>query len=210
MMNRLLPIAVAAIAILAYATVMLVIVPGIQIRTQAPPAGLVPYTKQQLDGRQQYVSLGCVYCHSQQPRSYEHTLADAAQGWGRPAVAADYAYDRPHQLGTMRTGPDLLNVGARLPSAEWHLTHLYQPRAVFDWSVMPAYPFLFEEKDQAQANDVVVKLPPEFRPQGKVVVARQEALDLVAYLQSLDRSYPVDGDMNAVRDQGFAKLRSAR
>ena len=210
MMNRLLPIAVGAIAILAYATVMLVIVPGIQIRTQAPPAGLVPYTKQQLDGRQQYVSLGCVYCHSQQPRSYEHTLADAAQGWGRPAVAADYVYDRPHQLGTMRTGPDLLNVGARLPSAEWHLTHLYQPRAIFDWSVMPAYPFLFEEKDQAQADDVVVKLPPGFRPQGKVVVARQEALDLVAYLQSLDRSYPVDCDMNAVRDQGFAKLRSAR
>jgi cytochrome c oxidase cbb3-type subunit II len=210
MMNRLLPIAVGAIAILAYATVMLVIVPGIQIRSQEPPAGLVPYTKQQLDGRQQYVSMGCVYCHSQQPRSYEHTLADAAQGWGRPAVAADYVYDRPHQLGTMRTGPDLLNVGARLPSAEWHLTHLYQPRAIFDWSVMPAYPFLFEEKDKADVGDVVVKLPPQFRPEGKIVVARKEALDLVAYLKSLDRSYPVDGDRNAVRDQGFAKPRTAR
>jgi cytochrome c oxidase cbb3-type subunit II len=210
MMNRLLPISVGAIAILAYATVMLVIVPGMQIRSQDPPAGLVPYTKQQLDGRQQYVSMGCVYCHSQQPRSYEHTLADAAQGWGRPAVAADYVHDRPHQLGTMRTGPDLLNVGARLPSAEWHLTHLYQPRASFEWSVMPAYPFLFEEKDRAEPNDVVVKLPPAFRPEGKVVVARQAALDLVAYLQSLDRSYPVDGDSNAVRDQGFARPRSAR
>lgn len=210
MMNRLLPIAVGAIAILAYATVMLVIVPGMQIRTQQPPAGLQPYTEQQLAGRQQYVSLGCVYCHSQQPRSYEHTLADAAQGWGRPAVAADYVHDRPHQLGTMRTGPDLLNVGARLPSAEWHLTHLYQPRAIFDWSVMPSYPFLFEEKDQAGPGEVVVKLPAQFRPEGKVVVARQPALDLVAYLQSLDRSYPVDGDMNAVRDQGFAKPRSAK
>lgn len=210
MMNRLLPISVGAIAILAYATVMLVIVPGIQIRTQDPPPGLVPYTKQQLDGRQQYVSMGCVYCHSQQPRSYEHTLADAAQGWGRPSVAADYVYDRPHQLGTMRTGPDLLNVGARLPSAEWHLTHLYQPRAIFDWSVMPAYPFMFEEKDKADAGDVVVKLPPQFRPEGKIVVAKKEALDLVAYLQSLNRSYPVDGDAKAVRDHGFAKPRSVR
>lgn len=210
MMNRLLPIAVGALAILAYATVMLVIVPGIQIRTQDPPAGLLPYTKQQLDGRQQYVSMGCVYCHSQQPRSYEHSLADAAQGWGRPAVAADYVYDRPHQLGTMRTGPDLLNVGARLPSAEWHLTHLYQPRAIFDWSVMPAYPFMFEEKDKAEPGDVVVKLPPQFRPEGKVVVAKKEALDLVAYLRSLNRSYPVNGEMNAVRDQGFAKPRSDR
>lgn len=210
MMNRLLPIAVGAIAILAYATLMLVVIPGMQIRAQEPPAGLMPYTRQQLDGRQQYISMGCVYCHSQQPRSYEHTLADAAQGWGRPAVAADYAFDRPHQLGTMRTGPDLFNVGARLPSAEWHLTHLYQPRAIFDWSVMPSYPFLFEEKEQAGPGDVVVKLPPQFRPAGKVVVARQSALDLVAYLQSLDRSYGVDGDMNAVRDQGFAKPRSAR
>ncbi|MHB1121409.1 MAG: cbb3-type cytochrome c oxidase subunit II [Ramlibacter sp.] len=209
-MNRLLPIAVGAIAILAYATVMLVIVPGMQIRTQAAPAGLVPYTEQQLAGRQQYVSMGCVYCHSQQPRSYEHTLADAAQGWGRPAVAADYVYDRPHQLGTMRTGPDLLNVGARLPSAEWHLTHLYQPRAIFDWSVMPSYPFLFEEKERAAPGDVVVKLPAQFRPGQKVVIARQSALDLVAYLQSLDRSYPVGGDMNSVRDQGFAKPRSAQ
>lgn len=205
MMNRLLPIAVGAIAILAFATLMLVILPGIQIRTEEAPAGLQPYTAQELAGRQQYVNLGCVYCHSQQPRSHEQTLADAAQGWGRPSVAADYVYDRPHQLGTMRTGPDLLNVGARLPSADWHLTHLYQPRAIFDWSNMPAFPFLFEEKVQAEPGDVVVKLPPEFRPDGKTIVARQPALDLVAYLQSLDRSYPVDNKKNAVRDQGFAK-----
>lgn len=210
MMNRVLPIAVGAIAILAFATLMLVILPGIQIRSQEAPAGLKPYTAQELAGRQQYVSLGCVYCHSQQPRSYEHTLADAAQGWGRPSVAADYVYDRPHQLGTMRTGPDLLNVGARLPSEEWHLTHLYQPRAIFGWSNMPAFPFLFEEKEQAAPGDVVVKLPPEFRPEGKVVVAKQSALDLVAYLKSLDRSYPVDDEMNAVRDHGFAKRQGDR
>ena len=210
MMNRILPIAVGAIAILAFATLMLVILPGIQIRSQEAPTGLEPYTAQELAGRQHYVSLGCVYCHSQQPRSYEHTLADAAQGWGRPSVAADYVYDRPHQLGTMRTGPDLLNVGARLPSEEWHLTHLYQPRAIFDWSIMPAYPFLFEEKAEAAPGEVVVKLPPEYRPEGKVVVAKQSALDLVAYLLSLDRSYPVDGDMNAVRDQGYAKRQGDR
>lgn len=203
-MNRLVPIFIGALAILAFATFMLVIAPGAQIREQEPARGLVPYTVQQLAGRAQYVGLGCVYCHSQQPRSPGQTLADMARGWGRAPTSADYAYDRPHQLGTMRTGPDLLNVGARLPSRDWHLTHLYQPRAIFDWSIMPAYPFLFEEKERAQAGDVVVRLDPAFRPQGKVVVARQEALDLVAYLQSLNRTYPADSESEPIRDEGYA------
>lgn len=202
-MNRLLPLAIGAIAILASATLMLVILPGIQINSHKPSEQLQPYTAREQAGRDQYVSLGCVYCHSQQPRSGSQTLADAAQGWGRASVGSDYYYDAPHQLGTMRTGPDLLNVGARLPSAEWHLTHLYQPRAIFDWSIMPAYPFLFDVKDEASPEDVVVKLPAEFRPEGKVVVARQEALDLVAYLQSLNRTYPVKGELSSMRDQGY-------
>lgn len=209
-MNRLLPLAVGAIAILALATLMLVILPGIQILGQQPSEHLQPYTERELAGRDQYVSLGCVYCHSQQPRSPDQTLADAAHGWGRPSVASDYYYDAPHQLGTMRTGPDLLNVGARLPSAEWHLTHLYQPRAIFDWSIMPAYPFLFETKDQATSDDVVVKLPVEFRPEGQVVVAKQGALDLVAYLQSLKRTYAVKGDMSSIRDQGYETSKGER
>ena len=33
-------------------------------------------------------------------------------------------------------------------------------------------------------------LPPDFAPEGKVVVARPEALDLVSYLKSLKRNYP--------------------
>ncbi|WP_111414552.1 cbb3-type cytochrome c oxidase subunit II [Billgrantia lactosivorans] len=203
-MNRVLPLSVGAVAILASATLMLVIVPGIQIHQQQASEELEPYTEQELAGREQYISLGCVYCHTQQPRSPEQTLADAAQGWGRASVAADYVYDKPHQLGTMRTGPDLLNVGARLPSIEWHLTHLYQPRAIFDWSIMPAYPFLFELKEEAVADDVVVKLPSEYRPEGKVVVATQEALDLSAYLISLKRTYPVEGALSGMRDQGYS------
>jgi cytochrome c oxidase cbb3-type subunit II len=150
------------------------------------------------------VNLGCVYCHSQQPRSPSQSLADLSRGWGPAPTAADYAYDRPHQLGTMRTGPDLLNVGARLPSRDWHLTHLYQPRSIFEWSIMPSYPFLFERKKQAEPGDVVVKLPPEFQPNGEVVVAKQAALDLAAYLQSLNRVYAADHDNGQMRDQGYA------
>lgn len=202
-MNRIVPLFVVAFAVLAFATLMLVIAPGAQIRQQEPAPGLVDYTPQQLAGRSQYVNLGCVYCHSQQPRSPGQSLADMSRGWGPAPTSADFAYDRPHQLGTMRTGPDLLNVGARLPSRDWHLTHLYQPRAIFDWSIMPSYPFLFETKKSAEPGDVVVKLPPAFQPNGEVVIAKQEALDLVAYLQSLNRVYP-DAGGERIRDEGYA------
>lgn len=209
-MNRIVPIFVGAIAILAFATLMLVVVPGAQIRDQAPATGLANYTPQQLAGRQQYINQGCVYCHSQQPRAAGQTLADLAKGWGRAPSAADFAFDRPHKLGTMRTGSDLLNVGARLPSRDWHLTHLYQPRAIFDWSIMPSYPYLFERKQSAAPGDVVVKLPPEFQPQGLVVVARQEALDLVAYLQGLNSTYPAEPANERIRDEGYALSKGAQ
>ncbi len=201
-MNRLVPLTILATAILAFATLMLVLAPAIQIRGMAATPGLKPYTEQQLRGRAQYVAQGCVYCHSQQPRSSDQA-PDAERGWGRASVASDYVNDRPHQLGTMRTGPDLFNVGARLPSRDWHLTHLYQPRAIFDWSIMPAYPYLFELKARAAPGDVVISLPARYRPNTGVVVARPEALDLVAYLQGLDHSYPAPP--MAVRDDGYSE-----
>lgn len=200
-MNRYLPLSVLVLAILAFATLMLVIAPGMQIDARSIPEGLRNFTQSEQRGRNVYVAMGCVYCHSQQPRSPDQA-PDVERGWGRPSVAADYAFDSPHQLGTMRTGPDLLNVGARLPSEGWHLTHLYQPRAIFDWSIMPAYPFLFERKDQAAAGDRVVALPPGYAPESGVIVARPEALDLVAYLQALDRTYPAPTD--SLRDDGYA------
>src|SRR3546814_20110344 len=78
------------------------------------------------------IEQGCLYCHSQQPRSADQA-PDDERGWGRASVASDYAYDHPHLMGTMRTGPDLPNVGARLPSRDWQLTQLYPPRAISKW-----------------------------------------------------------------------------
>jgi cytochrome c oxidase cbb3-type subunit II len=120
--------------------------------------------------------------------------ADVARGWGRPSVPEDYLYDTPHLLGTMRTGPDLLNVGVRLPDRQWHLLHLYDPRLVVDWSIMPSFAFLFTWKERPGQRDEVVNLPPGAPRQGGVLVARREARTLVDYLLSLDRSYPLDED----------------
>jgi len=188
-----LKLVIGAMVILALATSLMVVVPWLLLE-RASPVGtdLKPYTEQQLRGRRQYIANGCMYCHSQQPRDPAQA-PDMARGWGRPSVAMDYYYDNPHLLGTMRTGPDLLNIGARQPSRDWHLGHLYQPRAYLPGSIMPAYPFLFEERPLGALakSDVVVRLPPGFAPPNVAVVARGEALDLVAYLLSLDRTYPV-------------------
>jgi len=179
-----------AMVILSGATALMVVMPYLLLKDVRPPAGLKPYTAAQLDGRQVYIANGCVYCHSQQPRDIKQA-PDATRGWGRASVAADYAYDTPHLLGTMRTGPDLLNIGARQPSKDWHLGHLYAPRAYSPGSIMPAYPYLFEvKKGTAQPGDAVVNLPPAAAVAGQVVVAKAEALALVSYLISLDRTYP--------------------
>jgi len=179
-----------AMVTLALATSALVVVPHIQLSKAEPPAGLKPYTMAQQRGRDSYISNGCVYCHSQQPRDRAQA-PDDKRGWGRASVAADYHYDKPHLLGTMRTGPDLFNISARQPSADWHLGHLYQPRAYTPGSIMPAYPYLFDIKDAAEPGDRVVTLPPGYNPAGKIVVAKPEVLDMVTYLQGLDHTYPV-------------------
>ena len=55
---------------------------------------------------------------------------------------------------------------------------------------MPAYPYLFEvKKGAAQPGEVALTLPPGAAKPGEVVVAKPEALALVSYLISLDRTY---------------------
>jgi len=184
---------VGAFVMIAAATAALVGLPFFQLHDLQPPQGLRPYTSAQLRGRQVYIREGCIACHSQQPRDRSQA-PDASRGWGRPSVPADYFYDTPHLLGTMRTGPDLFNIGARQPSADWQLGHLYQPRAYVPGSIMPSFPFLFEVKPKAEAGDRVVVVPEKFAPAGEVVIARPAALDLVSYLTSLDHTYPVVGN----------------
>ncbi len=112
-------------------------------------------------------------------------------------MASDYYYSKqrmdiwrqsPSLLGSERTGPDLTEVGRRQPGREWHLLHLYNPRIVVKESVMPAYPWLFEEKSPAMVTqkDVLVPVSANLlnNPDHKLV-AKPEALALVAYLQSL-------------------------
>lgn len=205
-MTRPILVVLGAFAVMASAICLLVLVPASMLRTIRPPKELQPYTERQLAGRNVYIANGCLYCHSQQIRDPAFTT-DVDRGWGnRATVPADYYYDRPHLMGTMRTGPDLINVGQRLPSEDWQLIHLYDPRALNDWSIMPGFPFLFEEKapNEVKATDRVVKIPGPRAPKN-VVVAKEEALALVDYLLSLKRTYPVqEGAPSVATGRGMA------
>jgi len=114
--------------------------------------------------------------------------ADIARGWAsRRSVAADYLYDYPVQVGNSRLGPDLSNYGKRAPASELMLAHLYDPRVTMPGSIMPAYRYLFETRPAGkQRSPNALKLAGKFAPEaGQEVVPKTEALQLVAYLQSL-------------------------
>ncbi|NMM10768.1 MAG: cytochrome-c oxidase [Polaromonas sp.] len=187
-------LASGAMVALGLATAALVVMPYLEVRDIKPPPGLKAYTSAQQRGRAVYVANGCVYCHSQQPRD-RNFGPDFSRGWGRASVPGDYYYDKPHLLGSMRTGPDLFNIGARQPSQDWHLGHLYQPRAYTPGSIMPSYAYLFAVKDAKEAEsegEQALNLPPAYAPNvGQVVVPTPQALDLVKYLQGMNHTYPV-------------------
>jgi len=193
-MTRIWLLLLGALATVGFAFIVLVAVPGVMLQDVPRPAELKPYTPEQARGRAVYIANGCIYCHSQQVRDPAFTT-DVQRGWGnRATVPADYVYDRPNLLGTMRTGPDLINVGQRLPDVGWQLLHLYNPRTVAPWSIMPAYPYLFAVRDSAavRPGERVVTVPGEHAPPpGRVVVATPDALALAEYLISLKRDYPV-------------------
>ncbi len=165
---------------------LFVIVPRIQIQAvnDRHLSAQAPYTELESEGRKVYIENGCVYCHSQQVRD-PSAGADQQFGWGRPSRPSDYIYDSPHLLGTMRTGPDLSNIGSRQPSATWNHLHLYNPRLLVKWSIMPGFPFLYEviEADQSPGENTL-QIPGESK---RWIKPSHQAEALVAYLKSLQR-----------------------
>ena len=118
------------------------VVPLFYIRsTIETAAGMRPYTPLELAGRNIYVSEGCYLCHSQMIRA----LRDEVERYGHYSLAAESMYDHPFQWGSKRNGPDLARVGGKY-SDDWHRDHLQDPRSVVSGSIMPAYPWLFDNE----------------------------------------------------------------
>lgn len=189
----------SAVGLFLFLTIMVAILPALyNQKHNAPLPQAQPLSGNASEGKALYVANGCVACHTQQVRNI-----DMDKVWGeRPSIAADYANlhrtdfwrNTATVMGTERTGPDLSSIGTRQPSIGWHLVHLYNPRIVVKESIMPAYPWMFEIKKTPAKGDVVVNVPAEYLngQEGKVV-ATKEALQLVAYLQSLKQVKLPDG-----------------
>ncbi len=122
------------------------------------------------------------------------TGPDIDRGWGlRRSVAEDFLYDDPVQLGSLRIGPDLADVGARRPDVNWQLLHLYAPRSVVAGSAMPPFRYLFRvQKIGREPSPDALNLAKEFAPPaGYEVVPTAKAQELAAYLLSLHADVPL-------------------
>jgi cytochrome c oxidase cbb3-type subunit II len=117
------------------------------------------------EGKAIYIAEACWHCHSQQVRP----VSNESLRFGPVSTAEEYQnlMHLPHLFGTRRIGPDLIRQ-AGTHSNDWQMAHLYDPQSVAPYSVMPKYPWFFDDQK---------------RP-------TRRALALVAYLQWLGSWIP--------------------
>ena len=186
--------ALAIAAVISFGGVTEILPLIYQAEAIEPLPGMKPYPPLELAGRDVYVREGCYNCHSQMVR----TLRFETERYGHYSLAGESVYDRPHQWGSKRTGPDLARVGKRY-SDDWHRVHLMNPRDVVPESNMPGYPFLAERRiDIAELRARMRALQTigdpytdaEIEAAGADVQGKTELDALVAYLQGLGRYAP--------------------
>jgi cytochrome c oxidase cbb3-type subunit I/II len=173
----------------------------------------VPLTPLELAGRDLYVREGCYLCHSQMIR----TLVADVLRYGDYSRLGESIYDHPFQWGSKRNGPDLAREGGKYPHV-WHYDHLLDPRAISAGSIMPAYPWLFAQNTDvgvlkrkidvlrtlgvpypswsaaeitAAADRQAQQIARDLRAQQRLVAPEKEIVAVIAYLQKLGQSVPV-------------------
>jgi cytochrome c oxidase cbb3-type subunit I/II len=184
------------------------LVPTFLIKSNVPTISSVkPYTPLEVHGRDIYIREGCVGCHSQMIRPFR----SETERYGEYSKAGEFVYDHPFLWGSKRTGPDLHRIGGKYNDS-WHFNHMLTPDAVSTGSIMPAYPWLFEQEiDKSQtaakinalrtigvpyemgyetkANDDLEKqanrISEELQMQGIEIIPEAEIVALIAYLQRL-------------------------
>jgi len=166
------------------------IVPLIMSREAVEPApGVMPYTAEQLEGRDIYVREGCYVCHSQMIRPFRAET----ERYGHYSLAGETVFDHPFQFGSKRTGPDLARVGGRYTN-EWHRAHLVNPRDLVPESNMPGFPWLRDTLVDAGVTPVkmqrlkAIGVPytdEDIAGASAAVEGKTEMDVLIAYLQNL-------------------------
>ncbi len=120
-------------------------VPTFLIKSNIPTiASVKPYTPLELHGRDIYVREGCVSCHSQMVRPFRSEVQRYDPTGAEYSKAGEFVYDHPFLWGSKRTGPDLHRQGGKYADS-WHYRHMLTPGDVSNGSIMPAYPWLYEQ-----------------------------------------------------------------
>ncbi len=130
-------IVIGGLAVVLTVIAFVVFLPYAVFKPQ-PTLETQPYTELEQQGRDLFVSNGCMYCHSQFTRPGDVTPA-------KPSTAGQFSYDKPHQLGTLRTGPDLAEIGLKRGD-QWELDHLKDPRSLMPNSIMPNFSYLSDQQ----------------------------------------------------------------
>ena len=118
------------------------LVPLATVKANVPRiASVQPYTPLEVEGRDIYVREGCYVCHSQMVRPFR----SETERYGPYSKVGEFVYDHPFQWGSKRTGPDLHRVGGKY-SDSWHFLHMENPQVTSAGSIMPAYPWLLQNR----------------------------------------------------------------
>ena len=188
------------------------IIPTFLIQSNVPTISTVkPYTPLELNGRDIYVREGCYTCHSQMIRPFRSEVMRYDPVDLEYSKVGEFVYDHPFQWGSKRTGPDLHRVGKKYPDS-WHYYHMLDPTSMSPGSIMPPYPWLFEqawdkerlpkkiramqtlgvpypdgydEKALADAENQAELISKGLEPEGIKTSSDAEIIALIAYLQRL-------------------------
>lgn len=173
-----------------------------------------PYTPLELEGRDIYIKEGCNNCHSQMIRPFR----SETERYGEYTKAGELVYDHPHLFGSKRTGPDLQREGGKYPNS-WHYNHMLDPSSMSPGSIMPSYPWLFDneidtegisnklqvmetlgvpysEKEIENATSAMLEqageISSDLATAGIEVDEKKEIVALIAYLQRLGTDIKVN------------------
>lgn len=128
-------------------------------------------------GRDAYVAEACWHCHSQ----FVRPISNEDMRWGKISYASEYQDELqlPPLLGTRRVGPDLSRE-SWVHSNDWHAAHFFRPVNVVPVSVMPEFPWFFDDN----------KLP------------NKKGLSIIAYVQWLGSWVPEQERVKEANPQG--------
>ncbi len=137
-------------------------------------------------GHKTYIAEACWHCHSQQVRPWG---GDEAR-YGRRSFPEEYhnELNKPPLWGTRRIGPDLIRRGGKM-SNDWHVAHFYHPPDLVPASVMPSYPWFYED-DGLTPNKTGLSIIAYVQWLGSWVPSLDETIHEVP---NIEASYPPAG-----------------